>query len=346
MPESDFFAFCTSLQKLERKALGELSEVKHFDENELVYAAGDSGDELFIINRGSAEVTMESAGPGVMPLVLSRGDIFGEVGAFVRLPRNQNARACAPLSVRCFRAADFPELERRVPALFNFLCEKLAQRLFQMQELARTNDSTNELTGSLANFDVVTIYQTIMRAMQTGLLSIADENGETISEFGFENGVPRRGRFEHLNGEEAFWQLFIQSRGSWTFSFSQEGASQANWTEQHALNRNPEELLLTAIQMRDEFDEIRQRFADGSASVKRQKLNFAWPEDEMDELRLLGEEIWQIAYSQPISVSELCQRCSLCMLKIYRAVDEMVRAGLFSLQKNTKAPATMAQVEI
>ena len=345
MPDSDFFAFCTSLQLLELKAIGELSRVRHFEENERVYSAGDEGNELYIINRGLVEITPEPPYPGMISTVLSRGDIFGETGAFLRLPRNQTARACAPLSVQCFREQDFPALLRRAPSFFLFVCEKLAHHLLQAREAGKSQGSSRELAGSLANFDVITIYQTIIRSMQTGLLTIADEKGETMCEFYFTSGKPRRGRFEHLNGEEAFWQLFILNRPGWTFSFSQQASAGADWTDASAINRNPDEMLIKAIQMRDEFEDLCKRLSDGTASLKRQKLNFVWPRTDLDELRPVAEEIWQIAYSQPVSLGDLCRRCSLCGLKIYRAVDEMVNAGLFVIQYNGDSVPTPLEVE-
>ena len=124
MLQSDFFAYCTSLPVLELKAVGELSSVRHYGEGEVVYSAGEESKELFIINRGLVEITSEPALPGDS-IVLARGDIFGETGAFIRMPRNQTARACAPLSVQCFAAKDFPELLRRVPSFFLFVCEKM-----------------------------------------------------------------------------------------------------------------------------------------------------------------------------------------------------------------------------
>ncbi len=112
----------------------------------------------------------------------------------------------------------------------------MANRLFQARELTHSPNNSLELTGSLANFDIVTIYQTIIQSMQTGLLTIADEDGETISTFYFEKGAPRWGRFEHLSGEEAFWQLFLHEHRSGTFSFSNETQVLADWSESSALD--------------------------------------------------------------------------------------------------------------
>ena len=189
-----------------------------------------------------------------------------------------------------------------------------------------------ELVGTLANFDLITIYQTIVRSMRTGALVINDERGEIVSEFYFENGTPRWGRFQHLLGEEAFWQLFVQPRTAWTFSFSRELPTNVNWSEQEVITSTADEILIQAIQMRDEFESVRKSMSDDTAALKRQQLNFVWPDTDLEQLRPVAEEIWQIAYNQPMSLVDLCQRCNACALKVYLAVAGMLKAGLFALE--------------
>ena len=339
MAQRDFFAFCKSLQLIELKAIGGLSCVRHFGENEIVYAAGKEGNELFIINRGAVELVSPNPRPGAPTTVLSRGDIFGETGALLELPRDHTARACAALSVQCFQRRDFPELITRVPSFFLFLSEKLAGRLFQARELTGSPNNSLELTGSLANFDVITIYQTIIQSMQTGLLTIADEEGETISTFYFEKGVPRWGRFQHLGGEEAFWQLFLHEHRTGTFAFSNQTRVRANWGEGSELSGNADEILLNAVRMRDQFDDLRKRMNNSAARLKRQQLNLTWANPEFESLRVVAEEIWQLAYNNELTLAELYSRTAFCDLKIYQTVDQLVRTGLFSLGTNEVEPA-------
>lgn len=339
MVQRDFFAFCKSLQLIELKAIGALSCVRHFGENEIVYAAGKEADELFIINRGAVELVSQNARPGAPTTVLSRGDIFGETGALLELPRDHTARACASVSVQCFNRRDFPELITRVPSFFFFLSEKLASRLFQARELTGSPNNSLELTGSLANFDVITIYQTIIQSMQTGLLTIADEVGETISTFYFEKGVPRWGRFQHLGGEEAFWQLFLHEHQSGTFSFSNETQVRPDWGEGSAMSGNADEILFNAVRMRDQFEDLRKQMNDSSARLKRQKLNLDWNNPEFESLRVVAEEIWQLAYNNELTLAELHSRTAFCDLKIYQTVDQLVRTGLFSFGTKETVPA-------
>jgi CRP-like cAMP-binding protein len=342
VPQRDFFAFCKSLQLVELKAIGGLSCVRHYAEGEIVYTANDEGEELFIINRGAAELLPPHARAGTPATVLSRGDIFGETGALLGLPRHHTARACAQLSVQCLRRSDFPELVRRVPSFFHFLAEKLASRLFQSRGLTHAPNNALELTGSLENFDIVTIYQTIIQSMQTGLLTIADEAGETISTFYFERGTPRWGRFQHLSGEEAFWQLFLHEHHAGTFSFSNKTQVGTDWGKGSALARGADEILINAIQMRDQFQDLRKHMRGQSARLKRRQLNLTWDDPEFEELRPVAEEIWQMAYNDELSLTELHSRSEFCDLKIYKTVEQMVRAGLFELQ-NGNEPAELVQ---
>jgi CRP-like cAMP-binding protein len=331
MLPDDFFSFCTSLPVAELRAIGALSRVKHYAEGDLVYSPGDESTEFFIINRGLAEIIPGPGSPGGS-VVLCRGNIFGETGAFNRMARDQAARACAMLSVQCFAAKDFPELVRRVPSFVLFLCENMTRRLIQ----ARTIEAGCELVGSLVNFDLITIYQTIVRSFRTGTLFINDERGEIVSEFYFVSGAPHWGRFQQLLGEEAFWQLFIQPRKAWTFTFSRELPTSVDFKEHKSITRGAEEMLIQAVQMRDEFETLRESIGEATAMLKRQQLNFAWPASEPETLRPMAEEIWQIAYSEPISLVDLCGRCNACALTIYQAVAGMLRGGLFKLTNAEK----------
>ncbi len=330
--QRDFFAFCTSLPLIQLKAIGAFSQVRHFTEGDQIYSAGDTPEEIFIVNRGAAELVPATVTPGVPARVVSRGDIFGSIEPLLNRPRDHSAKARAGLSVQCFRRSDFPELLARVPSFFLFLSEKLAARLFQTNELVRSQHAVLELTGSLANFDVVTIYQTILHSKQTGLLTIADDNGAKISEFYFERGTPRWGSFEHLRGEEAFWQLFLHDEHGATFAFANGENQRPPADSGDELARQADELLINAIRMRDEFEDMRKRLRAGTAVVRRKELNLAWEKPGFADLRPVAEAIWQIAYSQPIALRELALATPFCDLKVFKVVDEMVRTGLFSIE--------------
>lgn len=334
MADRDFFSFCTSLKPLELKALGELSYIRHVDEGVVLYSAGQAGDTMFIINRGTVEL-LDEATPPAVSRTLSRGEAVGDLEVLTAMPRKKTARAAEPLSMRCFHREDFTELVRRVPSFFRFLSEHLAARL---QHLADTPSAPPkaeqilELAGSLANFDLVTIYQTISSSAQTGELRILADDSELLAAFGFEAGQPRSGQFEHLTGEEALVQLFLRDSLEGTFVFNSRDVRVSDCVQSIQITRAAGDLLISAIQGRDELEQFQERMYGGAATLHRRKLNFEWPDAAARHLQASAEQIWQIAYSTPIAVEALYNRCAVSELKIYQIVDTLVESGHFELQ--------------
>ncbi|HJT46527.1 MAG TPA: cyclic nucleotide-binding domain-containing protein [Chthoniobacterales bacterium] len=331
MRGQDFFGFCTTLKPLERKALGELSEVRHLEQGEIVYSPGDPADSLYIINRGVVEVGEVNASKKTAYTYLSRGDVFGDIEALSGLPRRHLVRTHEVASLQCFQRKDFSELIQRIPSFFLYLSKQLALRLWQADDVALAQSHCMELSGSLSNFDLVTIYQTILSSFQTGELQITDEKGDPVSSCFFENGQPRTCQFEHLTGEEALWQLFLSENLPGSFSFSSGEKPSPEQIVAGLIDRDGQELLIQALQARDEFADFKRRVPEPNATVRRRQLNISWPENAPEALRPLGEEIWQIVYSNPLAISELFRRCQVSELTLYRVVDELVQSQHFEL---------------
>ena len=337
MSKSDFFSFVTSLKPIELKAIGELSQVVHLEEGVVVYNRGDASDALYIINRGALEVIHEADGnAGHTPVsYLSRGDVFGETDLLSGVPRKNAVRTCESASIQRFRKKDFPDLIRRVPAFFYYLSQQIASQVTKMTDLAFVQSNCLELSGNLANFDLVTIYQTILNSAQTGVLSIVNEAKETGAAFTFKDGLAQHGTYYHLTGEEAFWQLLLHEKLSGTFSFSIAEPGDAA----HAgpiIRRNPTDLLITALQYRDEFKGLCEEIPDPASIVRRECLNLDWSDPEFADLRSVAESIWQLCYSSALTLDELCLRLPVCELKFYKTVLQLVRTGHLSLEADPR----------
>jgi CRP-like cAMP-binding protein len=329
MPAGDFFAFCTTLRPLELKAIGALSQVRHIPEHETIYVPGDVSDTLYIINRGLLEVVQETGrttitGAGTY---LSRGDVFGDLEALADLPRRHTVRTCEPASLQCFHRKDFPELVRRVPAFFRYLSESLAARLVRAHDAVPCQSNCLELSGNLANFDLVTVYQTIVNSSKTGELSIRNEGGELISAFFFESGRPKSGQFQHLTGEEAFCQLFLAGELRGTFSFTSGKPEVSSLVRSAAMKRGPDDLLIAALQSRDELTELRRDLPEAGVLLKRNLRELETSEISPPYLRHVAEEIWRRLFARPMSVTELHQYLSVSELKVYQAVRELLDSG-------------------
>jgi CRP-like cAMP-binding protein len=330
VPHRDFFTYLTTLRPLELKAIGELSYVQHLAAGRSVYAAGDSSSAVYIVTRGVIELVGGDGAVGE-PVLVRRGEFFGDLETLTGTPRRQAARARDSVSIQCFQRDDFNTLMRRAPSFFHFLTEQLAGRLQRAQaEAAGVKHESLELHGNLANFDLVTIYQTIVSSRQTGELRIFSETGELVSVFFFDDGQPRTGQFQHLTGEDAFTQLFLSETLTGTFLFSSEGRV-SSCIQSDVITREAGDMLIRAVQARDELHQLTEQFADRSAVLLRRKLNFAWPETAPAKLRPLAEHLWQIAFSTPLSVGALYPRCTASELKIFQAIQVLVESGHFEL---------------
>ncbi|MEY2490507.1 MAG: family transcriptional regulator, cyclic receptor protein [Verrucomicrobiota bacterium] len=325
MVDRDFFGFCITLKPLELKAIGELSQTRHLAAGETIYAPGDPGDAFYIINRGVVEAVRSSA-KNVSDTYLSRGDIFGDVEVLTERPRKYLVRTREPVSLQCFHRENFPELVRRVPSFFQYLSEQLAFRLAQARDLTLAQSHCLELSGSLSNFDLVTVYQTIVNSSQTGELRISNESSQLISAFFFEKGQPRCGQFEHLTGEEAFSQLFLSEALPGTFSFSSGDRPIRAGMHAEEIARNPDEMLINALQGRDELHDLKHRMSDGSATLHRRKPNLVALASAEPKLRPVVEQVWKFVDAGPVVLSSLFRQCSFNELKIYQAVDELVES--------------------
>lgn len=330
MVDRDFFGFCTTLKPLELKAIGELSQTRHLAAGETIYSPGDPGDAFYIINRGVVEAVRSSA-KNVSDTYLSRGDIFGDVEILTERPRKYLVRTREPVSLQCFHREHFPELVRRVPSFFQYLSEQLAFRLAQARDLTLSQSQRLELSGSLSNFDLVTVYQTIVNSAQTGELRISNESSQLISAFYFEKGQPRCGQFEHLTGEEAFSQLFLSEHLAGTFSFSSGDRLLRAGMQEEEFAKNSDEMLINALQGRDELIDLKRRMPDSEATLHQRRPNLLWPGAAPASLRPVAEEIWKFASDGPVIFSTLLRDCSFNELKIYQAVDELIESQQLDL---------------
>ena len=222
-------------------------------------------------------------------------------------------------------------------SFFRYLSEQLAHRLLQARDAALSRSNCLELGGSLANFDLVTIYQTIVNSSQTGELSVLDERGEMLAAFYFEAGQPRGGQFQHLTGEEAFWQLFLAEDLRGTFAFT-SGPRQISQTIQSTeFARNSDEMLINAVQGRDELRALRDEMSEPSARLKRIRPELSVGEIT-PQLRSTAEELWKLMRATPLPLRELYPKCDRCELKIHQAARELIHTGHCALLATVEAP--------
>jgi len=101
---------------------------------------GESGDTMYVIQKGKAEVLHEADGKEVRLNVLTKGDFFGEMALFQKMNRSATVRAVGEVRVLTI---DKRILLRRVhedPSFAFRILQKMADRIRELDgELARAS---------------------------------------------------------------------------------------------------------------------------------------------------------------------------------------------------------------
>jgi len=103
-------------------------------EGQRIFSAGDTGDELYLVRRGSVKVLLPLKGNTYHHLAtVERGDFFGEVSFLDHSPRSTNIEAKAATDLYALSRARFNEQSRSDPVfgvqVFARLALTLAGRL-------------------------------------------------------------------------------------------------------------------------------------------------------------------------------------------------------------------------
>lgn len=111
------------------------------------------------------------------------------------------------------------------------------------------------LSGDVELFGLPNLLQTVAESRLTGILTLADREGQVVGTVSFEAGQIRGCRTENLRGEAAFYQLFEKPvRGTFTFQSQREG-----WTDKEGEKSLVEvvPMIVEAVRRHDEFKEAR-----------------------------------------------------------------------------------------
>jgi len=183
-----------------------------------------------------------------------------------------------------------------------------------------------ELSGRMSTFDLTTIHQTVVNSGQTGELQIKDEHMETIGAFFFEAGRLSAGQFQHLTGEEAFWQLFLVDTLSGTFSFSAAEKPLADSVQSARIDSSGGDRLINALQYRDEFNALKAQMPYLSTRLKVAGQSLNWNGEKPPELAPLAQKVWDLVSKRAATVDQIYRQCSACEYKVYHVVHELFQS--------------------
>jgi len=107
--------------------------------NSLLFAEGEMGNELYIIQEGSVKINKIVNNQEVVLAVLRKGDIFGEMALLENKPRTASAEIVEDCKVLAVNRANFAELIKNSPELVARLTTLMAERIWLMyRQLANT----------------------------------------------------------------------------------------------------------------------------------------------------------------------------------------------------------------
>ncbi|MDR0475199.1 MAG: cyclic nucleotide-binding domain-containing protein [Treponema sp.] len=110
-----------------------------YSKNTMLFAEGEPGNELFIIQKGSVKIAKIVDNNEVLLAVLKAGDIFGEMALLEAKPRAASAVAYEDCQVLAVNRANFERMITSQPQLIARLTTLLAERIwFIYKQLANT----------------------------------------------------------------------------------------------------------------------------------------------------------------------------------------------------------------
>jgi CRP-like cAMP-binding protein len=119
---------------METGALG-----KVYRDGEVIVRQGESGDCMYVIQSGRAEVFQVKGGREIRLAVLGKEDVFGEMAIFEKETRSATVRALGDVRVLTIDKKTFLRRIHEDPSLAFRILQKMSHRIREMDaELVRT----------------------------------------------------------------------------------------------------------------------------------------------------------------------------------------------------------------
>ncbi|MDR1301481.1 MAG: cyclic nucleotide-binding domain-containing protein [Treponema sp.] len=120
----------TSYIKPDAFAFNQTEVTRTYTKDTILFAEGEPGDELFILQSGSVKITRITNGNEVLLAVLKPTNIFGEMALLESKPRSANAIAYEDCTVMTVNLKNFQHMAQTNPQIITRLTKLLAERLW------------------------------------------------------------------------------------------------------------------------------------------------------------------------------------------------------------------------
>jgi CRP-like cAMP-binding protein len=152
-----------------------------FSAGDKIFAQGDLGTEMFIVQDGVVEIIKHIGGESHVLSRLEKGDFFGEMAILEAMPRTADAVAVTEVHVVAINGSRFDEMLRKNPEVAVRIIRKYSKRLRE------ANTLLEKLVGREVDVDHVSMDATVIapaeKATRHRLVDVA-----TGTAFFFSNG--------------------------------------------------------------------------------------------------------------------------------------------------------------
>jgi CRP-like cAMP-binding protein len=139
---------------------GPVRDMMSFAAGERIFAQGDLGTEMFIIQEGEVHIIKHIGAESHVLSRLEKGDFFGEMAVLEALPRTADAVAVTDVKVVEINGSRFDEMLRRNPEVAVRIIRKYSKRLRE------ANTLLEKLAGREVDVDHVALDATIMAPVE------------------------------------------------------------------------------------------------------------------------------------------------------------------------------------
>ncbi|MBZ5515254.1 MAG: cyclic nucleotide-binding domain-containing protein [Acidobacteriia bacterium] len=105
---------------------------KPFRDGEVIVQQGDTGDCMYVVQKGKVEVLTAKGGADLRLAVLGEGDFFGEMALFEREVRSATVRALGDVWVLTLEKKSFLRKVQEDPSLAFRILEKMSHRIREL----------------------------------------------------------------------------------------------------------------------------------------------------------------------------------------------------------------------
>lgn len=295
-------------------------EVRRLGAAETLFRAGDPPDRIHVILAGAIEIVRSTPDqPEPIPVAyVSPGEALGDMGLMTGSPRRSSGRAPEHAEVWTIDRVSFERLTRTIPGYGMQVATVFARRLEEFITHVRGQSRRKELAGKLRFFDLPTVVQTLVSANQTGILTLTDPGGTALAEVLLRDGAVERARCGPIDGDEAFYQLFMGGSDG-EFYFRSVAEPNRDAVSRTPISLSAMNLLMEAMRLVDELPEVRRRLPDPERPYQARTDELIWKEDRT--LRAAHEVLARLR--TPRRIADLVGEVPCCTYTLYRIAADL-----------------------